>query len=60
MEATSYLTIRGSCSEWKRPKIDWLEIRWPQPSGAVERLTNVPLDEYVTIVEGQGIVRQQR
>ena len=44
----------------KRLKIDWLEIRWPQPSGAVERLTNVPLDEYVTIVEGQGIVRQQR
>jgi hypothetical protein len=38
----------------KRTKIDWLEIKWPQPSGAVERFTNVPLDRYVTIVEGQG------
>jgi hypothetical protein len=38
----------------KRTKIDWLEVKWPQPSGAVERFTNVPLDRYVTIVEGQG------
>jgi hypothetical protein len=38
----------------KRTKIDWLEIKWPQPSGAVEPFTNVPVDRYVTIVEGQG------
>ena len=38
----------------KRTKIDWLEIKWPQPSGAVERFTSVPVDRYVTIVEGQG------
>jgi hypothetical protein len=38
----------------KRSKIDWLEIKWPQPSGAVERLTNLPLDRYITIVEGTG------
>ncbi len=36
-------------------KIDVLEITWPQPSGKIERLTNVPIDRYVTIVEGKGI-----
>jgi hypothetical protein len=38
----------------KRPKIDWLEIKWPQPSGAVERFTELPIDRYITIEEGQG------
>ncbi len=38
----------------KRPKVDWLEVKWPQPSGAVERFTNLPVDRYVTIVEGSG------
>jgi len=36
-------------------KIDWVEITWPQPSGRVERLTTVPLDRYVRVVEGKGI-----
>ena len=35
--------------------LDWLEIKWPLPSGKVERLTNVPIDRYLTIVEGRGI-----
>jgi enediyne biosynthesis protein E4 len=35
-------------------KIDWLEVKWPQPSGAVERFTNLPIDRYITIVEGAG------
>jgi len=35
-------------------KIDWLEIKWPRPSTAVERFTDLPIDRYVTIVEGQG------
>jgi hypothetical protein len=35
-------------------KIDRLEIRWPQPSGRVERLTDVPIDRYITVTEGQG------
>ena len=35
--------------------VDWVEITWPQPSGRVERLTNVPIDRYVRIVEGKGI-----
>ncbi|HEV8130181.1 MAG TPA: ASPIC/UnbV domain-containing protein [Acidobacteriota bacterium] len=37
-------------------KLDWLEIRWPLPSGKAEKFTNVPLDRYITIVEGRGIV----
>jgi hypothetical protein len=35
-------------------KVDWVEIKWPQPSGRVERLTDLPIDRYVTIVEGKG------
>jgi hypothetical protein len=38
----------------KRTKLDWLEIRWPQPSGAVERFTSLPIDRYITITEGSG------
>jgi len=38
----------------KRAKVDWLEVKWPQPSGAVERFTNLPADRYITIVEGEG------
>jgi hypothetical protein len=38
------------------PKIDWIEIKWPLPSGKVERIENVPVDRYVRIVEGKGIV----
>ena len=37
-----------------RPKLDWLEIKWPQPSGKIERFTDLPIDRYITIVEGQG------
>jgi enediyne biosynthesis protein E4 len=38
----------------KRTKIDWLEVKWPMPSGATERFTDLPLDRYITVVEGQG------
>jgi hypothetical protein len=34
-------------------KIDWLEVQWPRPGG-IERFTNLPLDQYITIVEGAG------
>ncbi len=37
----------------QRTKMDWLEVRWPQPGGT-ERFTNLPLDRYVTIVQGTG------
>jgi hypothetical protein len=39
----------------KRMKIDKLEIRWPQPSTRVDTFTDVPIDRYITIVEGAGI-----
>ena len=38
-----------------RTKIDRLEIRWPRPSDKVEIFTNLTVDRYITIVEGQGI-----
>jgi hypothetical protein len=38
-----------------RTKIDRLEIRWPQPSGRVDIFTELPIDRYITIVEGSGI-----
>jgi enediyne biosynthesis protein E4 len=37
-----------------RPRLDWMEVRWPPPSQAVERFTDLPADRYVTIVEGSG------
>ena len=39
----------------KSTKIDLLEIHWPQPSTRVDRFTDLPLDCYITIVEGEGI-----
>jgi enediyne biosynthesis protein E4 len=38
----------------QRTNMDWLEVRWPEPSGRTERLTQVPIDRYITIVEGEG------
>jgi len=38
----------------KRTKIDWLEIKWPRPSGLTKRFTDLPIDRYITIVEGEG------
>ncbi len=35
-------------------KIDWLEVRWPQPGGAMQRFTNLPVDRYVTLREGEA------
>jgi hypothetical protein len=38
----------------KRTKIESLEITWP--SGQVDRLSNVPIDQIIAIKEGTGIV----
>jgi hypothetical protein len=35
-------------------KVDSLEVRWPKPGGGVERFENIPANQYITIVEGQG------
>jgi hypothetical protein len=37
-------------------KIDSVEIRWP--SGTVDRLTSVPLNSYVKVVEGTGVIKK--
>jgi hypothetical protein len=36
--------------------VDWLEIRWPPPSGRVERMERPPVDRYLRVVEGKGVV----
>jgi hypothetical protein len=36
-------------------RAEWVEIRWPPPSGRVERFTDLPADRYIIIVEGKGI-----
>lgn len=38
----------------KHERVDWLEVKWPQPSGLVQRLTSLPIDRYITIIEGQS------
>jgi len=38
----------------KREKIDWVEVKWPQPSGLFERFSNLPIDRYIKLVEGSG------
>ena len=39
----------------KAGRIDLLEIHWPAPSKQVERISNVPLNRYVRVIEGKGI-----
>jgi hypothetical protein len=36
-------------------KIDWVEVKWPQPSERVERFAALPIDRYITLVEGAGL-----
>jgi hypothetical protein len=36
-------------------KIDWVEIKWPGPSTRVDRISDPPIDRYVTVIEGKGI-----
>jgi hypothetical protein len=33
-------------------RIDWVEVKWPAPSHAVDRLTAPPMDQYLSIAEG--------
>jgi enediyne biosynthesis protein E4 len=37
-------------------KIDSVEIRWP--SGVVDKLSNLPVNTYIKVVEGQGVVKK--
>jgi hypothetical protein len=36
-------------------KIESVEIRWP--SGRLDKLTNLPINSYIKVVEGEGIVK---
>jgi hypothetical protein len=36
-----------------RAELDWLEIRWPGPHGAVQRIARPPVDRYITLTHGQ-------
>jgi hypothetical protein len=38
----------------QRPKLDWLEVKWPSPSKLTEKFTDLPINRYITLVEGQG------
>lgn len=38
-----------------RKKIDYVEVKWPEPSGKVERFEKLPVDQYVEIVEGSSL-----
>ncbi len=37
-------------------KVDAVEIRWP--SGVVDKLSNLPVNTYIKVVEGQGVVKK--
>jgi hypothetical protein len=36
--------------------LDWIEVKWPGPSSAVDRAEKVPANRYVTFKEGRGII----
>jgi hypothetical protein len=36
-------------------KIDYVEIRWP--SGKIDKLTNLPINTYLKVIEGEGIAK---
>lgn len=40
----------------RHAQLDRLEVRWPRPSTQVDVFTKLPVDRYITIVEGKGIV----
>jgi len=44
---------RAWFSGGRRTKFDWVEVAWPQPSGLKQRFTDLPVNRYITFVEGQ-------
>ncbi|MCI0490042.1 MAG: CRTAC1 family protein [Blastocatellia bacterium] len=58
----SYLSshdLREVIGLGKATKLDYLEIKWPAPSNKVEKFTDVPIDRYVTIIEGAGTINPE-
>ena len=37
----------------RNKQVDWIEIQWPMPGGSTQRFTNLPVDRYITVVEGK-------
>ena len=37
----------------QRGKMDWIEVKWPKPSTLVQRFSDLPVDRYISIVEGE-------
>jgi enediyne biosynthesis protein E4 len=37
-----------------RTRLDSLEVKWPQPSGVTQRFTGLPINRYITLVEGEA------
>ncbi len=35
-------------------KVDWVEVKWPQPSGKVQRITGLAVDKYHRVLESSG------
>jgi hypothetical protein len=61
MSGASYLSqndFRLHFGLGKAKQADALEIRWP--SGLVERIENVEVNQLVHVQEGLGIVRRER
>ena len=40
----------------KAEKVDLLEIHWPAPSKRIDKIPNPPINRYIRVVEGKGIV----
>ena len=38
----------------KANRLDWIEVRWPDPSGLVERFTSLHIGKYHRVIEGSG------
>jgi enediyne biosynthesis protein E4 len=30
-------------------------VKWPEPGGTTEKFSGLPIDRYITIVEGKGV-----
>jgi hypothetical protein len=33
--------------------MDWIEVHWPKPSALVQRYTDLPIDRYISVTEGE-------
>ena len=51
---TTYCGLLKQPDNEKIAKVDYVEIKWPAPSGLVERFFDLPLDRYSMVVEGKG------